>query len=129
MMGGGAKQEVSVPIADRTSTMRSARVGVRSSYPPPLSPPIKGGGLFDKENHMCLAVPMTITKIEGTRAVAEARGVETMVDISLMPDVKINDKVIVHAGFIIERLDEKEAGEIDRVWDQYLEQLDKEESA
>lgn len=78
---------------------------------------------------MCLAVPMTITKIEGTRAVAEARGVETMVDISLMPDVKINDKVIVHAGFIIERLDEKEAGEIDRVWDQYLEQLDKEESA
>ncbi|HOT45026.1 MAG TPA: HypC/HybG/HupF family hydrogenase formation chaperone [Spirochaetota bacterium] len=78
---------------------------------------------------MCLAVPMTITKIEGTRAVAEARGVETTVDISLMPDVKINDKVIVHAGFIIERLDEKEAREIDKVWDQYLEQLDKEESA
>ncbi|HNW27832.1 MAG TPA: HypC/HybG/HupF family hydrogenase formation chaperone [Spirochaetota bacterium] len=78
---------------------------------------------------MCLAVPMTITKIEGTRAVAEARGVETMVDISLMPDVKINDKVIVHAGFIIERLDENEAREIDKVWDQYLEQLDKEQSA
>jgi hydrogenase expression/formation protein HypC len=72
---------------------------------------------------------MTITKIEGTRAVAEARGVETMVDISLMPDVKINDKVIVHAGFIIERLDENEAREIDKVWDQYLEQLDKEQSA
>ncbi len=78
---------------------------------------------------MCLAVPMTITKIEGNRAVAEARGVETMVDISLMPDVKINDRVIVHAGFIIERLDEKEASEIDKVWDQYLEQLDKEDSA
>ncbi|MBP7735419.1 MAG: HypC/HybG/HupF family hydrogenase formation chaperone [Spirochaetes bacterium] len=78
---------------------------------------------------MCLAVPMTITKIEGTRAVAEARGVETAVDISLMPEVKINDKVIVHAGFIIERLDEKEAAEIDKVWDQYLEQLEKEESA
>jgi hydrogenase expression/formation protein HypC len=78
---------------------------------------------------MCLAVPMTITKIEGIRAVAEARGVEPMVDISLMPDVKINDKVLVHAGFIIERLDEKEANEIDKVWDLYLEQLDKEESA
>lgn len=78
---------------------------------------------------MCLAVPMTITKIEGYRAVAEARGVETMVDISLMPDVKINDKVLIHAGFIIERLDEKEANEIDKVWDQYLEQLDKEERA
>lgn len=73
---------------------------------------------------MCLAVPMTITKIEGTRAVAESRGVETAVDISLMPDVKKGDRVIVHAGFIIERLDENEAAEIDKVWDQYLEQLD-----
>ncbi|MBN1498407.1 MAG: HypC/HybG/HupF family hydrogenase formation chaperone [Spirochaetes bacterium] len=73
---------------------------------------------------MCLAVPMTITKIEGTRAVAESRGVETAVDISLMPDVKKGDRVIVHAGFIIERLDENEAAEIDKVWDQYLEQMD-----
>ncbi len=78
---------------------------------------------------MCLAVPMTIIKIEGTRAVAESRGVETAVDISLLPDVKINDKVLVHAGFIIERLDDNEAREIDKIWDQYLEQLDKEESA
>lgn len=78
---------------------------------------------------MCLAVPMTITKIEGNRAVAESRGVETTVDISFMPDVKKGDKVIVHAGFIIERLDEKEAAEIDKVWDQYLALLDKEETA
>jgi hydrogenase expression/formation protein HypC len=78
---------------------------------------------------MCLAVPMTIRTIEGSRAVAEARGVETAVDISLMPDVKIGDRVIVHAGFIIERLDEEAAREIDRVWDQYLAQLDREERA
>jgi hydrogenase expression/formation protein HypC len=77
---------------------------------------------------MCLAVPMTITKIEGSRAVAESRGVETVVDISFIPDVKKGEKVIVHAGFIIERLDENEAAEIDKVWDLYLEQLDKEES-
>lgn len=78
---------------------------------------------------MCLAVPMTIIQIEGNRAVAESRGVETAVDISFMPDVKKGDKVIVHAGFIIEKLDEHEAAEIDKVWDQYLEQLEKEESA
>ena len=78
---------------------------------------------------MCLAVPMTITKIEGSRAVAEARGVETTVDISLMPDVKKGDKVIVHAGFIIEKLDEREAQEIDKIWDKYLEAVEKEESA
>lgn len=73
---------------------------------------------------MCLAVPMTITKIEGGRAVAEARGVETLVDISLVPDLKINDRVIVHAGFVIERLDEQAAREIDEVWDKYLAEMD-----
>jgi hydrogenase expression/formation protein HypC len=78
---------------------------------------------------MCLAVPMTITKIEGSRAVAESRGVETVVDISLMPEIKKGDKVIVHAGFIIEKLDEEAAREIDQVWDQYLAELDKEEQA
>ncbi len=77
---------------------------------------------------MCLAVPMTITKIEGGRAVAEARGVETVVDISLMPDVKKGDKVIVHAGFIIEKLDEREAQEIDKIWDKYLEEVEKEDA-
>jgi len=70
---------------------------------------------------------MTITKIEGSRAVAESRGVETVVDISLMPEIRKGDRVIVHAGFIIEKLDENEAREIDRVWDKYLEELDKEE--
>jgi hydrogenase expression/formation protein HypC len=78
---------------------------------------------------MCLAVPMTITKIEGSRAVAESRGVETVVDISLMPEIKKGDRVIVHAGFIIEKLDEEAAREIDEVWDRYLEELDKEEQA
>lgn len=76
---------------------------------------------------MCLAVPMTITKIVGSRAVAESRGVETVVDISLMPEIRKGDRVIVHAGFIIEKLDENEAREIDQVWDKYLEALDKEE--
>ena len=78
---------------------------------------------------MCLAVPMTITRIEGGRAVAESRGVETVVDVSLMPEIKKGDKVIVHAGFIIEKLDEEAAREIDQIWDQYLEELDKEEQA
>jgi hydrogenase expression/formation protein HypC len=78
---------------------------------------------------MCLAIPMKIIKIEGDRAVAEARGVETVVNISLVPDVKMGDKVIVHAGFIIEKLDEDAAREIEQVWDEYLEKLDREESA
>jgi hydrogenase expression/formation protein HypC len=68
---------------------------------------------------MCLAIPMTIMKINGTRAVAEARGVEAGVDITLVPDIKIGDRVIIHAGFVIERLDPETADEIDRIWDDF----------
>ena len=78
---------------------------------------------------MCLAVPMKITQIKGNRAVAESHGVETVVDTSLTPDVKEGDKVIVHAGFIIEKLDEEAAREIELVWEEYLEKLDQEEHA
>ena len=78
---------------------------------------------------MCLAVPMKITKIEGNRAVAEAMGVETVVDISLMPDVATGDKVIVHAGFIIEKLDEEAAREIEQVWEEFLKSTENEERA
>ncbi len=73
---------------------------------------------------MCLAIPMTIIKIEGHRAVAEARGVEAEVDISLMPEVTIGDRVIIHAGFAIERLDEEAAREIEKVWDELLKSED-----
>jgi len=68
---------------------------------------------------MCLAIPMTIIKIEGDYAVAESKGVETSVNISLVPDIKLNDRVIIHAGFVIERLDPEEAEERDKIWDEY----------
>ncbi len=76
---------------------------------------------------MCLAVPMKIIKIDGHRAVAESHGVETVVDISLYPDVQIDDKVIVHAGFIIEKLDEEAAKEIEETWELYLRSLEEED--
>ncbi len=69
---------------------------------------------------MCLAVPMEIIKIEGDTAVAASRGVETPGNIALTPDVKVGDKVLIHAGFIIEKLDPEVAREIDETWDEYL---------
>ncbi len=66
---------------------------------------------------------MTITKIDGDYAIAEARGVETRVNISITSDVKINDKVIIHAGFVIEKLDPEEAKERDKIFDEYEEML------
>ena len=66
---------------------------------------------------------MTIIQIDGRKAIAESSGVQAVVDISLTPDVKISDKVIVHAGFIIEKLDPKQAQEIEEVWNLYMDSL------
>ena len=75
---------------------------------------------------MCLAIPMTVVKVEGNKAVVTSMGVEKIVDTALTPNVKVNDKVIVHAGFIIEILDPEAAKEIEATWEEYTSLLEKE---
>ena len=60
---------------------------------------------------MCLAIPMKVIEINGDRAVVEISGNQRECGIQLIGDVQINDYVIVHAGFAIQKLDEKEAEE------------------
>ena len=60
---------------------------------------------------MCLAVPMRITKIEEEKATAELEGVKRQISLGLLENVNIGDYVIVHAGFAIQELDQKEAKE------------------
>ena len=76
---------------------------------------------------MCLAIPMTIKKIEGNYATAEANGVGTTVNCAMMPEIKIGDKVLVHAGFIIEKLNPAEARDIEAAWEEYYRILEKDE--
>lgn len=75
---------------------------------------------------MCLAIPMKIKKIDGNIAIGEVFNVERNVDISLVPDIKIDDRVIVHAGFAIEKLDIKEAMELEESWKEYINILETE---
>lgn len=76
---------------------------------------------------MCLAVPMTIKKVDGSYALAEAKGVETSVNCAMMPDIKTGDKVLVHAGFIIEKLNPEDARDIEAAWEDYYRILENEE--
>ena len=69
---------------------------------------------------------MKIIKIDGDTAVAEAKGVEKAVNVSLMTDLKVNDKVIIHAGFVIEKLEVEEAEKIEELWKEY-EQMQEDE--
>lgn len=59
---------------------------------------------------MCLAVPMQIINIEGETMVAEIDGVRREASLMMLDEkVEVGDYVLIHAGFAISRLDEKEA--------------------
>ena len=58
---------------------------------------------------MCLAVPMKLLKIDGDTGSAELGGIVKEISLSLIEDVKVGDYVLNHAGFAIQKLDEKEA--------------------
>ena len=60
---------------------------------------------------MCLAIPLRLTKIDGLDAVGERDGIRRNIRLDFIPDPKIGDYVIVHAGFAIERLSAEQAEE------------------
>ena len=60
---------------------------------------------------MCLAVPMRIVSMKESTGIAEMGGVKKNISFIMCPEAKIDDYVIVHAGFAIQILDENEANE------------------
>ena len=59
---------------------------------------------------MCLAIPAEVIEIqENDLAVVEAGGAKKRISLSLVDDVRVGDYVLVHAGFAIEIVDEREA--------------------
>jgi hydrogenase expression/formation protein HypC len=66
---------------------------------------------------MCLAVPGRIVSISGddiwTRtAKVSFGGVIKEVNLAYLPDVEVDDYVIVHAGFALSQIDESQALQI-----------------
>jgi len=60
---------------------------------------------------MCLAVPMRITATDGTSATIEADGLVQTTSLMLVPEARVGDFVLVHAGFAIAVLDSDDAAE------------------
>ena len=58
---------------------------------------------------MCLAVPLKILSIDGKKAVGEAGGIRQTVRADLIPDLAPGDYAMVHAGFAIQKMSEKDA--------------------
>ena len=60
---------------------------------------------------MCLAVPARITEVNGTKVTVDVAGYIQQASIRMMPDAKVGEYVIIHAGYAIEKLDEEQAKE------------------
>jgi hydrogenase expression/formation protein HypC len=58
---------------------------------------------------MCLAIPARIIELKGDRAVVDAMGNRWKAKTTLLPEAKLGDLVLIHAGFAISLVDEEEA--------------------
>ena len=60
---------------------------------------------------MCLAIPALVKSVEGNEAEAEIGGIGRRISILLTPEVKVGDYVLLHTGYAINVIDEEEAME------------------
>ncbi|NQU87542.1 MAG: HypC/HybG/HupF family hydrogenase formation chaperone [Mariniphaga sp.] len=60
---------------------------------------------------MCLSIPAKVISIEGDKAKVRLGGAEINAALHLLEDVKVGDYILLHSGFAIQKIDEKEAME------------------
>ena len=53
---------------------------------------------------MCLAFPAEVLKVDGAMAKVKRGGVERDVSLMLLPEAKVGDYVLVHAGFAMKKV-------------------------
>jgi hydrogenase expression/formation protein HypC len=73
---------------------------------------------------MCIAIPARIKSIQDSMARVEIGGVERSASLLLTPEAKPGDYVLIHAGFAIHVIDEQEAMETLKLF-QEIEALEK----
>ena len=67
---------------------------------------------------MCLAIPLKIVEINRHEALGEALGMKRKIRVDFIKEPRIGDYVMVHAGFAIERLEERQALEDIAAWEE-----------
>jgi len=77
---------------------------------------------------MCLGIPMQIKSIDGFIANCEAKGVERDVSLFMMQEEEllVDDFVVVHVGYAIQKITPQEAR---TAWDLYDQMLEGESNA
>jgi hydrogenase expression/formation protein HypC len=80
---------------------------------------------------MCLSIPSKVVKIdkEKNTAIVDTMGVTREAGLDLMAegDVKVGDYVLLHIGFVMNKIDEENALESIKVYEEILEKMDEED--
>jgi len=79
---------------------------------------------------MCLSIPSKITKIDSSSNIAtvDTMGVFRDVSLDLLDEpVKIGDYLLIHIGFAMNRIDEADALESLKIYNEILAKMDEEE--
>jgi hydrogenase expression/formation protein HypC len=76
---------------------------------------------------MCLAIPAKVMTMDGTMAKVEMMGNERVISLALVPEAKIGNYVLVHAGFAIEIIDDETAHETEELWGEIADAYDEDE--
>ena len=66
---------------------------------------------------MCVAIPGKVIKLDGTKATVDFSGNTVTAEAGLV-NVKIGDRVLVHAGCIIQIMDEDMANEMEELFNE-----------
>ncbi|MGI5964297.1 MAG: HypC/HybG/HupF family hydrogenase formation chaperone [Candidatus Methanomethylophilaceae archaeon] len=69
---------------------------------------------------MCLAVPGKIVKIEGETADIDFGGVIRQASVAMI-DAEVGQWAVIHAGYAIEVMDEDEARDTLKLWNEVLD--------
>lgn len=60
---------------------------------------------------MCLSIPARVISINGNKAIVSVGGTEYEASLQLVEDIEVNDYVLLHTGFAIQKISEEDARE------------------
>ncbi len=73
---------------------------------------------------MCLSIPAKVLSINGEMAIVSMGGAQYNASLQMVEDVKVGDYILLHTGFAIQKIDEKEAEEVFKLFNE-LEEINR----
>jgi len=67
---------------------------------------------------MCLSIPARIIAIDGSMAEVSAGGAIFKAGLHMIENAKVGDYILLHAGFAIQKISEKEAAETIKLFEE-----------